>query len=104
MSKLLEHNNISLPKGAKKYDVGNKTEDHERCHVLKEGFSQSKAFLIVSITSNHMVSLKESFTTMDLSGVPRIHMGDDSQIPVVPSLEVNLLSIYQMTLSKDSHI
>ena len=62
-----------------------------------------------------MVSSKESFTTIDLSGGPNIHMGDDSQIPAVgrgsvkiqhgefknvlyvPSLATNLLSVYHMT-------
>ena len=39
MSRLLEQNDISLPEGANKYDVGNKTEDHERCHGIKAGFS-----------------------------------------------------------------
>ena len=38
-STLLEHNNISLPQGANKYDVGQPTEDHERCHALKEGLT-----------------------------------------------------------------
>ena len=62
-----------------------------------------------------MVASKESFTALDLSGVPRIHMGDNSHIPVasrgsikiqhgefkkvlyVPSLATSLLSVYQMT-------
>ena len=62
-----------------------------------------------------MVSSKESFTDMDLSRGPRIHMGDNSQIPevgrgsikiqhgdfknvlYVPSLAANLLFVYQMT-------
>ena len=62
-----------------------------------------------------MVASKESFTSLDLSRGPNIHMGDDSQIPTVgrgsikikhgefqnvlyvPSLETNLLSISQMT-------
>ena len=62
-----------------------------------------------------MVSSEESFSTLTLSKVPNIHIGDDSEIPVagrglvkihhgefknvfyVPSLAANLLSIYQMT-------
>ena len=62
-------------------EAGEKTKEYERFHALKEGFTQSKAYLIDSGASNHMVSSKESFTTLDLSGGPRIHMGDNSQIP-----------------------
>ena len=83
MSILLEHNNISLHKGARKLDPRIKTEDHERFHALKEGFSQSQAFLIDYGASNYMVSSKESFSSLDISGGPSIHMGDDSQIPNV---------------------
>ena len=80
MSRLIEHKNISLLEGAKKSDARNKIEDHERFHALKVGFSQSQDFLIDSGAYYHMVSSKESVTTMDLSGGPSIHMGDDSQI------------------------
>ena len=62
-----------------------------------------------------MVSSKESFTSLDISGGPSIHMGDDSHIPIVekgsikikhgefqnvlyvPSMKTNLLYVYQMT-------
>ena len=62
-----------------------------------------------------MVSSMESFTTLNLTGVPRIHMGDDSQIldvgrgyikiqhgefknvRYVPFLATNLFYVYQMT-------
>ena len=92
-----------------------KTEDHERRHALKEVFYQPQYFLIDSGASNHMVSSKESFSSLDLSRGPSIHMGDDSQIPAVgkgsikfehgvfknvlyvPSLAANLLFVYQMT-------
>ena len=64
-----------------------------------------------------MVSSKESFSSLDISGVPSIHMGDDSQIPAVrkgsvkfehgvfknvlyvPSMEANMFFIYYMTQS-----
>ena len=60
------------------FDEGHQIEGHERCHDLKVGFTQSKAYLIDSGASNHMVSSKESFTSMDLSGGPSIHMWGDS--------------------------
>ena len=62
-----------------------------------------------------MFSSKESFSSIDLIGGPRIHMGDNSQILDVgkglgqfehgvfnnvlrvPSLETNLLYVYQIT-------
>ena len=97
------------------YDDGEKTKEHERFHSLKEGLTPSKAYLIDYEASNHMVSSKELFTIIDISGGPRIHMGDDSQILFVgrgsikiqhvefknvlyvPSLTTNLLFVYQMT-------
>ena len=112
---LLEHNKISLPQGSKKYDVGPLIEDHERFHALKEALTQSKYYLIYSRASNRVVSSKESFTTLDLSGGTSINMGDNSHILVVgrvsikiqheefknvlyvPSLTENLLFVYQMT-------
>ena len=112
ISTLLQHNNIALPQRVKKSDAGQPTEDHERCHALKAGLSLSKAYLIDFGASNHMVSSKESFTTLNLSGGPSIHMADDSQIPTigrgyikihhgefrnvlyVPSVAANLLSAY----------
>ena len=36
MEKLIEEHNITLPKGARKTNYGEMTEDHdERCHALK---------------------------------------------------------------------
>ena len=72
LSTLLEQNNIALPKGAKKSDVGQPTEDRERCHALKASLTQLKAYLIDYGASNHMVSSKESFSTLTLSGIPTI--------------------------------
>ena len=83
--------------------------------TLKVGLTQLKAYLIDFGASNHMVSSKESFSTLTLSKWPNIHMGDDSQIPAkgrdsikiqhgefknilyVPSLVANLFFVYQMT-------
>ena len=60
MSRLVQHNNISLFEGTRKTDFGSNIDDHEICHALKDGFSQSQA-LIDSRDSSHMVSYKEPF-------------------------------------------
>ena len=82
---------------------------------MKAGLTLSKDYLIDSGASKHMVSSREYLTTLNLSGGPRIHMGDNLQIPTagigsikihhgefknllyVPSLASNLLYVYQMT-------
>ena len=83
MSKILEKHNIYLHEGVRKDESGDKTKDHERFHALKAGFSKSHAFHIDLGASNHMVSLKESLSYLDITGGTRIHMEDDSQIPTV---------------------
>ena len=101
MYRLLEHNNISLLEGEKKLDTGNKTKDHESFHALKAVFSQSQDFLIDSRASNHMVSSKESFSSLDLSRGPMIHMGYDSQlsgkIPSHLSMECSIMFSISLT-------
>ena len=108
--------NISLPKGARKIDFGEKFEDHgERCHALKASCSKSHAFFIDSGASNHMVSSRESFSSLQAIDGLSIHMGDDTQILddgngsiklkhgvfinvlYFPSLAANLLFVYLMT-------
>ena len=43
MEKILEHHNISLPKGARKTEFGEKSKDHdERCHALKARCSKTQ--------------------------------------------------------------
>ena len=76
MSRFLELHNISLPEGARKFDYGDKTEDHER----KVGFSKYQAFLINSGASNHMVASKSYLSSLNITDDPSIHMGDDTQI------------------------
>ena len=62
-------------------DYGDNTKDHdERCHALKDGFSKSHAFLIDLGASNHKVSSRESFSSLQLTNGLSIHMGDDTQI------------------------
>ena len=111
----MQHN-ISLLEGATKTYFREETKDHdERCHALKASCSKSHAFLIDSRASNHMVTSRESFSSLQTTYGLSIHMGDDTQIRVegkgcihlnhgvfgnvlyVPSLAANLLYVYQMT-------
>ena len=93
-------------------DDGENTKEHERFHALMASLTLSNAYLIDSVASNHMVSSRESFTTLNLSGGPSIHMGDYSQILAarrgsikiqhgefnnvlyVPSLATDMLFVY----------
>ena len=69
MSALLKQHNIASPR-AKKVDEELETEDTERFHALKETISLSSAYIIDYGASNHMVSSKESFSTLSLSKGP----------------------------------
>ena len=81
MEKLPEQHNITLPEGARKNEFGENTEDHdERFHALKAYCSKSHAFLIDSRASNHMVSSRESLSSLKTIDGLSIHMGDDTQI------------------------
>ena len=52
-------------------------------HALKVGFSKSQDFLIDSRESNYTFSFKETFSSLDLSRGPSIHIRDNSQIPAI---------------------
>ena len=81
MSKLLEQHNIVLPEGERKDDSRDNTEDHDEVfHALNVIFSKSHAFLIDSGASNHMAASKESFSSLQITDGPSIHMGYDTQI------------------------
>ena len=87
----------------------------ERVHALVAGTSSSPNFIIDSRASTHMVSIKEAFSSLDMSKGPPIVLGDDSLTEIlgkgridldhvqfsnvlyVPGLASNLLSVYQMT-------
>ena len=76
---------------------------------------KSMALLIDSRASNHIMAIKDYFSSFDTNKSIPIHMGDDSTIIskgqgiinlehgyffnvlYVPSLASNLLSVYQMT-------
>ena len=80
-----------------------------------ESTSKSKALLIDSRASNHLMDERDSFPSLETGKSIPIHMGDDftvisegqgtidlengffSNVLYVPSLASNLLSVYQMT-------
>ena len=77
--------------------------------------SSSPSFIIDSISSRHVVSTMEAFSSLDMSKGPPIMLGDDSltdslgkgridldhgkfsNVLYVPGLASNLLSVYQIT-------
>ena len=79
------------------------------------GISSSPSFIIDSGASRHMVLTKEAFTSLEMSKIPPIVLGDDSlteslgkgridldhgkfsNVLYVPGLASNLLSVYHMT-------
>ena len=77
ISSLLKQHNIVSPR-EKNHGEEPQIEDTERCHALKETISPSTTYIVDSGASNHMVSSKESFSTLSLTKGPNIHMGDDS--------------------------
>ena len=81
MKALCVQNNISLPRRAMMLDDEEKTEEDDIClHAI---LSPSKAYVIYSGASNHMVASMESFITFPLSRGPSSQMGDVSKIPNV---------------------
>ena len=115
MTLLLERNNINLPESVWKRDNHDRDIQPERGHALMESNLKPRALLIESSASNHMMEIKESFSSLDTNKTLPIHMGYDSHIIFkgkgtvnlehgsffyvlyVPSLTSNLLSVYQMT-------
>ena len=127
LTKLLEKNNISLHDFSKNREGGSNSEgrERERVHALVVGTSSSPSFSIGSRASRHMVSTKETFSSLDISKGPPIVLGDyfltDSlgkgridldhgnfnNVLYVPGLGSNLLLVYQMAHtggSKEGHI
>ena len=78
LTQILEKNNISLPDCSKKREGGSNLEGIERVHAFLAGTSSSPSFIIDSRSSRHMVLTKEAFSTLDMSKVPQIVLGDDS--------------------------
>ena len=77
LTQILEKNNISRPDFSKKREGGSNSEDKERVHALVDGTSSSPSFIIDSRASRHMVSTKETFSSLDMSKGPLIVLGDD---------------------------
>ena len=114
LTQLLEKNNISLLECAKKREGGSNSDDKERVHALVSSTSRSSTFIIDSGASRHMVSTKDSFSSLDDSKGPNILLGDNleteskgkgnidfdhgsfNNVLYVPGL-ANLLSVYLMT-------
>ena len=112
---LLERNHINLPKIFRTRDQQDWEPHHERGHALMASTSKSKALLIDSRASQHMMDERDSFSSLETEKSIPIHMGDDSTIIsegqgtvdlengyfsnflYVPSLASNLLSVYQIT-------
>ena len=84
------------------------------------GTYNSSTFIIYSRESRHMVSARELLSSIHLNSGPVVRMGDDFEIQTkgvsrielehgyfsdvlyVPYLESNLLSVYQMTQTRES--
>jgi hypothetical protein len=109
MSQILQQNNLGdcIPKRSKK----KKLEDQNP----KKGNSSHALIAIISLgASHHMVATKEVYSSLDACKVPPILMGDNSPVEVtckgrieltngsfenvlhVPTISVNILSMYQM--------
>ena len=113
-TQLLEKNNISLPDCSKKREGGSNLEEKERVHALVAGTSSSPSFIIDSGASRHMVSIREAFSSLEISKGPKIVLGYDSltdsmgkgtidldhgsfkYLLYILGISCNLLSVYQM--------
>ena len=112
---LLKRNHINLLESFQRRDQQDWEPQHEKGHALMASTSKSKALLIDSRASNHMMDERDSFSSLDTGKSIPIHMGDDSSIIsegqgtadlengyfsnvlYVPYLASNLCSVYKMT-------
>ena len=77
---LLEINHINLLESFQRRDQQDREPQHERGHALMARTSKSKALLIDSGASNHMMDKRDSFSSLETEKSILIHMGDDSTI------------------------
>ena len=109
---LIERNQINLSESFPRRNQQDQEPQQERGHALMASTSKSKALLIDSGASNHMMAKRDSFSSLETGKSIPIHMGDDSTIIsegqgtvdlengffsnvlYVPSLAANILSVY----------
>ena len=74
MTLLLEKNNINIPKSVRKRENHDWNIHSERGHALMESTLKPRSLLIDSGASNHMMEIKESFSSLDFDKSIPIHM------------------------------
>ena len=79
MELILEKKNITLLEGIINKDTGDRNNQPRRGHAFMDNVSNSIS-LIYYGSSNHMVSCKDSFRSIDSNRLIPIHMGYDSQV------------------------
>ena len=76
---ILEKHNITVPPGVRKDDHREETKEHEETYdALNASYYIAHAFLINYGASNHMVTSRESFSSLQYFDGPSIHMGNNS--------------------------
>ena len=115
LTQVPEKKNIYLHGGASKKDGGSSFEDKEKVHALGARTIRYLSFIIDFRDSRHMISIKESFSSLDYSKGENILLGDNSETKskgkgrinfdhgsfnnylYAPGITFNLLSLYQMS-------
>ena len=77
---LLEKYHINLLERFRRRDQQDREPQHEKGHALMASTLKSKALLIDSGASNHMMAERDSFSSLETKKSIPIHMGDDSTI------------------------
>ena len=80
MSLFLKRNTINILESVQKRDNQDQDIQQERGHAIMESTLKPKAILIDSGASNHMMEIRDSFSSLDTDKSIPIHMGDDSHI------------------------
>jgi hypothetical protein len=117
MAKQLQQHNLTVPENAKKKDDNRTGRRARDGHDLMVVTSTPSSWILDSGASNHMAASKDEFSSIEESNRSPIYLGDATPAKVcgegivdieggcfknvlqVPSLSVNLLSIYQITHS-----